>query len=549
MAAPDPLAVARAHEEGLSAEERRAFGVWSTPPAVVAHVLDQVLTPALADASRSRPPTVLDPACGTGLFLVEAVRRLAAATGWSRRRVAERLIAGVDVDPRAVAGARLSLWTDTGEAGHPPPGWPSGVRVGDALGVDWPGTYDVVVGNPPFLSPLADATAPTPAEAAARRARFGPAVSAYTDAASVFLLLAIELADPDGGRVGLVLPQSVLSARDAAGVRAAALEHCVLETLWVAGERVFAASVMTCAPTFRRGATRGPTVLRRFRDGVPTPLDDLVVDPDDLARRPTWSHLAAAGFGVPTLPGVLGAGDVLRSEAVTTADFRDQYYGLTPHVVERPTLGRGAGRAVPLVTSGLIDPAHCSWGERPTRFRGRRWEQPAVDHDVLLADPQLGAWAAARLVPKVLVAAQTRVVEAVVDPTGAWLPSVPVLTVITSPERWWHVAAALSSPLASAWAAGTYLGAALSPGAIKLSARQLGDLPLPPAGHPAWDDAAEAVRAAHGARGAAARRAALITAAGHMARAYDLAGTAVADELQRWWEERLPGGAGLSSGG
>ena len=37
-------------------------------------------------------------------------------------------------------------------------------------------------------------------------------------------------------------------------------------------------------------------------------------------------------------------------------------------------------------------------------------------------------WAAALLVPKVLVANQTRVIEAVVDDAGAWLPGVPALT-------------------------------------------------------------------------------------------------------------------------
>ena len=38
-------------------------------------------------------------------------------------------------------------------------------------------------------------------------------------------------------------------------------------------------------------------------------------------------------------------------------------------------------------------------------------------------------WAQRKLVPKVLVANQTRLIEAVADPDGAWLPGVPVNTV------------------------------------------------------------------------------------------------------------------------
>ena len=43
----------------------------------------------------------------------------------------------------------------------------------------------------------------------------------------------------------------------------------------------------------------------------------------------------------------------------------------------------------------------------------------------------------------------------------------------------WAIAAVLASPVASAWAAATYLGAGLGPTAIKLSAAQVLTLPWP----------------------------------------------------------------------
>ena len=143
------------------------------------------------------------------------------------------------------------------------------------------------------------------------------------------------------------------------------------------------------------------------------------------------------------------------------------------------------------MTCGLIDVGRSAWGERPARFARQIFQAPRVARSQLpLA---LASWADTRLVPKVLVATQTPVIEAAVDALGEWLPSVPVLTVVPrAPDDVWRIGAVLSAPAASAWAASTYLGAALSPKAIKLSASQLLTLPVP---RRSWDDAAAALEA------------------------------------------------------
>ena len=45
-------------------------------------------------------------------------------------------------------------------------------------------------------------------------------------------------------------------------------------------------------------------------------------------------------------------------------------------------------------------------------------------------------WARRRLVPKVLVANQTQIVEAVCDARGEWLPGVPVIGVYPRGAHW-----------------------------------------------------------------------------------------------------------------
>jgi hypothetical protein len=412
--------------------ERRRRGAWYTPDGIVAEMC--------AQAGVGPGDRVLDPACGDGRFLVEARHRGAA-------------VDGVERDPDAAAGAA--------QAG-------TRVRCADALAIDWPeAPYDVVLGNPPFLNQLAATTT------RGGRSRHGG--GPYADAAVEFLALAHRLARPAGGRVALVLPASVLASRDAAPVRDAVLADGAVRHLWWLG-RAFDAAVHTVVVVLVRGARPGP-VTRAV--GVPAVTATPAAHPRPGA---TWASLVTDLLGVPPDPPV--DGPVLGGRAELTADFRDQYYGLAGAVSD-------TGDGPPLVTAGLLDPGRCAWGERPTRFRRQPFAAPRVRLDALAAP--LTAWAARRLVPKVLVATQTRVLEAAPDPDGAWLPSVPVISVVPNdPAAVWALAAVLTSPVASAWVANRCAGTGLAPTALRPTARLLGGLPLPTR---PWDDAVAALRA------------------------------------------------------
>jgi hypothetical protein len=190
-----------------------------------------------------------------------------------------------------------------------------------------------------------------------------------------------------------------------------------------------------------------------------------------------WSFLIAPSLGIPPVR-LRSRHGVLGDIAKCAADFRDQYYGLAPYVIESSSHADPSAFA-PLITSGLISPAELRWARRPTRFNKARWLAPAIDLAALGADPRLAAWARGRLQPKVLVATQGRVIEAVVDERGQWLPSVPTITAQVDPARLWHVLAVLLSPPVAAYAAARYAGTGLTMNAIKLSAKQVATLPLP----------------------------------------------------------------------
>ena len=174
-AAVDPEMLGRAFESLMASPERRATGAFYTPPELIERVtmagLDAALAPrgvgpALLRAAldgkriglRDRAALqraldgfrVLDPACGSGAFLVHLLERLATlarAAGDTRsvtalrRDLLTRSIFGVDVNPTAVWLCELRLWLavvidapETDPSRVPPlPNLDRHVRAGDAL--------------------------------------------------------------------------------------------------------------------------------------------------------------------------------------------------------------------------------------------------------------------------------------------------------------------------------------------------------------------------------------------------------------------------------
>lgn len=377
---------------------RKQLGAWYTPPALV----DAVVREAVFPGARS----VLDPACGDGRFL--------AASGLPEQT-------GIDIDPTT------SFIHD------------------DSLRRDWGGAgFDVVLGNPPFLSQLAAATS----RGGSSSFGGGP----YADAAAEFLELAMRLTRP-GGRVGMVLPLSLLSTRDAASIRAAVDRRAALRWMWWSTTHMFDANVRVWAGVWEVGGAPGP-VRRAYGPS----FEELA----PMAMPAHWSALLTGSTPAEHRGAVLG--DV----ATFAVDFRDHYYGLVDAVsdsVDGP----------PLVTSGLIDPDRCWWGERPVRFARRRFEAPRVALDRL--SPVMQQWAQRRLVPKILIANQTRVIEAVHDRAGEWLPGVPVITCVTSSPG--VVLEVLASDAATAWVHDRAAGSGLGAGTVRLSPALLAGIPLP----------------------------------------------------------------------
>jgi methylase of polypeptide subunit release factors len=171
-AAVDPEMLGRAFESLMAADDRRRSGAFYTPPHLVDAAISEALSallPTIPATVLEEPPDtplsaeaaltithrltclrVLDPACGSGAFLVRTLERFDALlkragdqrSAHERRRALLTLsIFGVDRDPMAVWLCELRLWLAVVIECHDPdiehiaplPNLDHHIRIGDSL--------------------------------------------------------------------------------------------------------------------------------------------------------------------------------------------------------------------------------------------------------------------------------------------------------------------------------------------------------------------------------------------------------------------------------
>jgi adenine-specific DNA-methyltransferase len=186
---------------------------------------------------------ILDPACGAGAFLLAADQALGRSGA---------CLFGADLLPQAIEVAQLALSLRERVAK---------LVVGDSLDVDGlferlghaPGSFDLVLGNPPWGAKLSESL----------RVWACTALSLPLDQAldswELFLALGLHALRP-GGRLALVLPDTLFSP-EKVGTRKLLLENTTIEKLHNLG------------PDWFGGHVRMGTVIVQARSGAPAPGD------------------------------------------------------------------------------------------------------------------------------------------------------------------------------------------------------------------------------------------------------------------------------------
>src|SRR3989339_2191877 len=171
---------------------RKEQGIYYTPTYVVDYIVKNTIGELAKDKKIDLSKIkVLDPACGSGSFLMKAFDYLVtldrkkngeiaqtkldltgASASYGRKvEILKENIFGVDLDPKAVEIAQLNLLLKTAEKKHRLPTLQENIKVGNSL-IDDPvvagdrafkweeqfkdimkdGGFDVVIGNPPYIN-------------------------------------------------------------------------------------------------------------------------------------------------------------------------------------------------------------------------------------------------------------------------------------------------------------------------------------------------------------------------------------------------------------
>lgn len=203
-----PLRLGEIHQQLLSREHRKRHGIFYTPGAVVDYLVDRVA------ARLEQRDRLLDPACGSGAFLLACAARIGNESDCAQ------WLHGADLDVDAVLNARRAMWLAL--AAKAPGNWRPVARqlshsiqwvdsLGDENLAATAGRYGIVIGNPPYrrergAKPFLDQWA---GSKLAREHRAG-----RMDLWYYFLHLGLNALEP-GGQLAMIVPSYWTASRGA----------------------------------------------------------------------------------------------------------------------------------------------------------------------------------------------------------------------------------------------------------------------------------------------------------------------------------------------
>lgn len=279
-----------------TANLRKARGAFFTPEPLARYVTEW--------AVRDVADKVLEPSCGEAAFLLAAVDRLAALHDAATQPTTPHLD-GVELHKPSAQAAREVLRQA---------GVDARVRVGDFFTVEPTGSYDVVIGNPPYVR-YQDFSGEARARSREAALRAGVPMSGLASSWAAFTVHSA-LFLKKGGRLGLVLPAELLTVNYAAEVRRFLMQRFAHVDLVLFEERVFSEAEVDVVLLLAEGYDEGPTDHCRIyqaRNG--NGLSDVVTRPR------TWT---------PETPGAKWTGSLLSTETLAAYGTLTQGEDFTP---------------------------------------------------------------------------------------------------------------------------------------------------------------------------------------------------------------------------
>ena len=447
---------------------------------------------------------VLDPACGSGAFLIAAFDYLMNEGNlvnaefanlvagqhelfrWDTHILKHNLF-GVDINSESVEITKLSLWLKTANPRQPLTYLDDNIRTGNSVvdgaapaprdAFDWSefagGEFDVVVANPPYVSALELSRNVGKETKDYWKKRFAAATGAY-DLYVLFMELSLMLVRDDG-YVGLITPNKYLAAPYGVGIRSLIRETAQLcSVLNLSADRVFQdPSVYPIVSILHKSENRDDATAYAERDAHTGRVSTIrELEASDLDTLPNRMFSLILSEHTDELSAVLRdcsrLVDIAKVNATSTAAEAEM---LSQVIIEHET------GATALVNTGTIDRYMSLWGIRPLTAQRRKFTKPAVRlGDIDLSDHRRKIYAA----PKIILAKMALRPEVVFDAAGE-LCSINTNCVYESELSLEYLAGVLNSK-AMAFIYDQFFGSLrMSGGYLQFQSPQIRALPIPTA--------------------------------------------------------------------
>ena len=225
-----------------SKTHRKEQGIYYTP----SYIVDYIVKNTLGEYIKTHTPEeikkvrILDPACGSGSFLIRAYKELEnywkqnsdfaqltldSEEFYSKKvEILKNNIFGVDLDPKAVEIAQLNLLLQISEKKQKLPLLQNNIKVGNSL-IDDPsisdrsfkweeefpeimkeGGFDIVIGNPPYGAELSEKERDW-------ISRYYSYSQSYKNTALIFIEKSLNLLNNDG-KFGMIIPKSLAYSQE-----------------------------------------------------------------------------------------------------------------------------------------------------------------------------------------------------------------------------------------------------------------------------------------------------------------------------------------------
>ena len=463
-------------------EDRKMSGSYYTPDHVVRYMVQNSLGKLVKPMTSKEllDVRVCDPSMGSGHFLAGALEFLTSvyrekvsdetlndveeSYSETARKILDKCILGLDLNPRAVKLSKLSLWLLTAYPGRKLERLDDQLVCGDAL-------FDLgklgkevtaYIGNPPYINSFI----------LSKNEEYKNRIkSSYESATGAFDICALffeacNKASP-GARICFILPNKLLSTENSKGMR----DYIFKSDIYV--EQIDDLSVLNIF----EGASVYPVILTLGRSRVATVKTSRhanvdLSSPEIETREPDTSS-SQAFFRTLTQNQVLNFDRVKLGDhcEILAAATVDEAYGIKTAITEK-----SSGHSLKFIVSGNIMNFGITWGAQKTQYLKTTFHSPFLDITKKNVPQRRRDQYQSE---KILIPNMTTILKAYHDRRGDYAPGVSTTMIMSSGIDLGALSAYLNSSLSTEIYKDMYETQHLNGGALRVGAPQLKDLEIP----------------------------------------------------------------------